>query len=145
MRWSKEYRVKRRKEIYGYLLSKGIPRRTVEDILGDLTNISLCEARDIKYDRMFAAISLALSRVLKFGPKRILMVLRCVDDIFISAENGHPWDLIMQDCRDETGFVIHTNEDERIWFEYMGNDEYTGTVVENKKEDDYAERETGTC
>lgn len=106
-------------QVYGYLASKGVPRTMVHAIRYSLIQDAVVEGTEMKYDRIYTGLALAIRRAYGFGPERILRGLREFDKIagsvLISEDEEAPsWTDIMQQLQDETGIVIHTGSDDRL-------------------------------
>lgn len=109
----------------GYLLQHGIPPKMVDEIRLAFINDAVRESNDMKYDRIYAGIALAAHRAFGFGPKRILRIMHAFDDLagYISSnDEGYDWTSLMTDLRNETGFVVQTDGENRLVFEYLGTD-----------------------
>lgn len=107
--------------VYAYLARHGIPKHMIQQIQVSLIYDAVTQGEDLKYDRIYSGIALALRKEMGWGPERILRVLRRFDDVCGSVldkdENGEDlanWNKLMQELKEETGLVIHTGDDNRL-------------------------------
>ena len=107
--------------VYAYMLKHNIPKPMIDAIRTSLIYDALTEADDLKYDRIYTGIAVALRKELGFGPDRIVRVLRRFDEVCGSVldvdENGEDtanWTAIMEWLKEETGIVIHAGDDKRL-------------------------------
>lgn len=109
------------KAVYAYLSKHGIPKNMVQQIQIALIYDAVTQGEDIKYDRIYSGIALALRKEFGWGPERITRVLRRFDDLCGSVldkdadgDDLANWNRLMQELKDETGLVIHTGDDDRL-------------------------------
>lgn len=112
----------KRKKASAYLRAKGVPERTVHELIAFFTYDAVQEATSMQWDRVYTAIGLALRKHFNFGGIRIMRILKEIDKICTEVQNGGSWSDLMHDLRDETGVVIHSDSSDRILIEYLGGD-----------------------
>ena len=128
--WATGDRLSTRKFIKGYLLKHKVPPAMVDQMIVAMASDAMIEGTDAQYDRFFACIALTCKRVLGFDETQILNVLRGVDNIMVSVKNEEfSWNDIMDQCREETGYVMQTDAENRLVLEYVGVDQYDGKDV----------------
>lgn len=106
-------------QVYGYLASRGVPKMMIHAIRYSLIQDAITEGTDMKYDRIYTGIALAVRRAYDLEAEEILKALREFDKIAGSVlirddETAPSWTDIMQELKDETGLVIHTGPDDRL-------------------------------
>lgn len=102
----------------------GVPGHVIKSVMWELVNAAIQESKDMKYDRIYAAMALASHRAFGYGAKRIIKLLRAFDDLslHVAEDENRTWDQLMVELRNETGLVVRTDEKNRLIFEYAGAD-----------------------
>ena len=108
-------------QVYGYLAQRGVPKHMIQMIQMSLIYDAITEGNDMKYDRIFTGIAIALRKECGWGAERILRVLRKFDEVCgsvlekdLEGEELANWTKLMEWLKEETGIVIHTGEDTRL-------------------------------
>lgn len=88
----------------------------------DLTYDAVTQAEAIMYDRIYSAVALMLRKKLNFGAERIMKCLHGLDDVIGSTmtdegKGNTGWTELMQELKDETGIVISSGDDGRLFAE----------------------------
>lgn len=123
-------RMSTRQMVKGYLLKRHIPPTVVDQIIVLLASDAMAEGTAAQYDRFFAAVALSCSRNFNYSDQEIVRFLRGIDDVLMQVKNGEcSWTDVMQQCRDETGFVMQMDDKNRLMMEYIGNDVNSGVDV----------------
>jgi len=105
-----------------YLRRKGIPDRKIDEIRTIMVEDALEEARDLKMDRVYTAVALAICRAYGFGQLRVSRGLREFDQIMLKvADDKSDWPSVMEELDKKTGIVIRmTDTEDRLLCEYRG-------------------------
>lgn len=106
-------------QVKAYLAAHGIPRQMVDKIRVVLVNDAIQESDNMKYDRIYTAVALAIRHTYGFGAEKIARCLREFDRICGSVLQGgdgddRDWTEIMQELKDTTGIVIRTGDENRL-------------------------------
>ena len=109
-------------KVRAYLASRGVPKSMVRQIQLAFVYDALTESTAMKYDRIYTGVALMLRKELHFGVERIVRCMHAFDDICGSVldsdeENEKDWTDLMQELKDETGIVVRTDEQNRVFFE----------------------------
>lgn len=105
--------------------AKGFSKEAIRQIRMVLTYDAVTEANNIQYDRIYAAVALAIRKEFGFGPRRILRVLKRFDQIcgsVLPENEDKAWTDIMEELKDDTGIIIR-NGDERLVVEVLTDEE----------------------
>lgn len=103
--------------IVGYLRTKGIPSKMIQQIRLALTEDAVQEADNVQWDRIYTAMGLAIRDVYGFGAERIVRCLAKTNEILESVgDEESSWKEEMRRLRDDAGVVVRTGDD-RIYIE----------------------------
>lgn len=101
--------------VYALLGKYGIPKKTITMIREALTYDAVTEGKNVKSDRIFSAMALAIHNAYGFGYKRIYKVLiefdRIAGCLTADGEEERDWTDVMEELKAKTGIVVETRED----------------------------------
>lgn len=112
-------------QIKGYLLQKGVPPAMFDTIRLALIDDAIRNSNALRTDRIFCLLALALNEAYGFDTEQITVGLKTFDELngkFTDPDTDVSWNALMAELRDKTGLVIATNTEDRIAFEYLGED-----------------------
>lgn len=113
------------------LKTRGIPAKFVKEMMVDITNSCMKEARDLRFERIYTAIALSIRNFTKHKDGKggwkggtIINYLEEFNRIFDdTAEDKITWDKLMEKLDLETGIVVRQGSTkDRLICEYIGND-----------------------
>lgn len=106
------------KQVTAYLMSKGVPKGTINDIRVAFTEDAVKSGKDIQADRIYTLIAIMLHDCYGMGRVRIVRGLQKFDELCGLAADEYPWEKLMEELHEKTGIVIHSGDDDRLIFEY---------------------------
>lgn len=106
------------KQVTAYLMGKGVPKNTINDIRVAFIEDAVQNGKDIQADRIYTLLALMLHDSYGMGRKRIVRGLQKFDELCGLTADEYPWEKLMEDLYEKTGLVVQSGGDDRIIFEY---------------------------